>query len=110
MKIVKLDLDYLMGPIFGDVYSVELHKSITGIKIIDDDRILQQLHDKIQDMFFSYYEFNKNGQACWFNKEQQRKEKDVMMDLLGKLKARLDEINDGSFVIEDHETERLKSL
>lgn len=33
-----------------------------------------------------------------------------MMDLIAQLISRLNEINDGSFVIEDMETERLRGL
>ena len=33
-----------------------------------------------------------------------------MLDLIAQIVARLNEINDGSFVIEDLETERLKAL
>jgi ATP-dependent RNA helicase len=33
-----------------------------------------------------------------------------MLDLLGKLIKRLDEVNDGSFDIDDRETERVKNL
>lgn len=48
-----------------------------------------------------YYEFDSHGEACWFNKEQQKKDKPKMLQLLSKLKKRLNEINDGSFEIED---------
>lgn len=33
-----------------------------------------------------------------------------MLDLLGKLMKRLDEVNDGFFEIDDRETERVKTL
>lgn len=33
-----------------------------------------------------------------------------MIDLLGKLMKRLDEVNDGSFEIDDKETERIRNL
>ncbi len=33
-----------------------------------------------------------------------------MLDLLGKLMKRLDELNDGSFEIDDRETKRVKNL
>ena len=101
MKIVKLDLDYLSGPIYGEVYSIELHKSITGIELVDNDKILQELHNKIQDLFLSYYELDKNGQACWFNEEKKKADISKMLALVMQLKARLDEINDGSFEVVD---------
>lgn len=33
-----------------------------------------------------------------------------MLDLLGKLMIRIEEVNDGSFEIDDRETERVKIL
>ena len=50
-------------------------------------------------MFSSYYEFDSHGQACWFNSEQEKADKEIMLDLITHLISRLNEINDGSFVI-----------
>ena len=110
MKIVKLDLDYLSGPIWGDIYSVELHKSITGIDIVDNDNILQELNNQIQDLYLTYYEFGKDPQTCLFNKDRQKQDKERMLSLLSKLKARFNEINDGSFEIEDLITPEYEKL
>ena len=33
-----------------------------------------------------------------------------MLELIQKIKNRLSEINDGSFIVEDYETERLEKL
>lgn len=46
----------------------------------------------------------------FFDKEQEKKDKYKMLDLLGKLMKRLYEVNDGSFEIDDRETERVKNL
>ncbi len=61
-------------------------------------------------MFDSYYEFDSHDEPCWFNHEKEKAEKDTMLELISKIKARLNEINDGSFTVEDLETERLKNL
>lgn len=58
----------------------------------------------------SGHEFDSHDQACWFNSEQEKAYKEIMLDLITQLISRLNEINDGSFVIEDLETERLKQL
>lgn len=101
MKIVQLKLDYLSYPIFGEYYSIEKHCTITKISVIDEDKVLKDVGNKMQTLYSSYFEFDSHDQACWFNKEQQIKDKPKMLDLLAKLKARLNEINDGSFEIED---------
>ena len=61
-------------------------------------------------MFDGYYEFDTHDAPCWFNHEKEKAEKEIMLDLIARIVARLNEINDGSFVIEDLGTERLKSL
>ena len=110
MKTVKLELDYLSSPIFGEYYSIEKHCVITKILVIDEDKILQDIANEIKMLYSSYYEFDSHDQACWFNKEQQIKDKPKMLELLAKLKARLNEINDGSFEIEDLITPEYENL
>lgn len=101
MKTIKLKLDYLSSPICGDFYSIEKHCIITKILSIDEDKVLQDICEKMKNMYSSYYEFDSNGEACWFNKERQKEDKPKMLGLLSELKARLAEINDGTFTIED---------
>ena len=40
----------------------------------------------------------------------ERKTKNRMLELIRKIKNRLSEINDGSFIVENYETERLEKL
>jgi hypothetical protein len=47
---------------------------------------------------------------CWFNSEKEKAEKEEMLGIIGKIVSRLNEINDGSYVVEDLETPRLLSL
>lgn len=61
-------------------------------------------------MYDSYFEFDSYASPCWFNEELEEKNKDKMLFLINKIKQRLDEINNGSFVVEDYETEHLQSL
>ena len=50
------------------------------------------------------------NEPCWFNHEKEKAEKNIMLKLISCIKERLAEINDGNFVVEDLETERLKNL
>lgn len=61
-------------------------------------------------MYDEYYEFDSNNLPCRFNSEKEKSEKRVMLDIISKIIARLNEINDGTFIIEDSETERLNNL
>ncbi len=78
--------------------------------IIANDEVLQNLCNKVENMFSSYYEFNSHDVPCWFNYDKEKAEKGKMLDLINRIKKRLNEINDGGFTIEDFETERLKNL
>ena len=108
LQTIKIMLDFLQGPIqFSDV---ETGEPITGIAVTDSDPVVKDLNYKCAELFNSYYEFDSHDQACWFNYEQEKADKEVMLDLITQIISRLNEINDGSFVIEDLETERLKQL
>ncbi len=108
MQTVKLMLDFLQGPIW--ISDVNTGKPMTGIELVDEDEQVRLLNYKIQDLYDSYYEFDSHDQACWFDEERERADKPRMLELLGKLNARLAEINDGSFVVDDQETPRVKAL
>jgi hypothetical protein len=108
MKTLKIMLDYLFGPLWRDtLVDGEVR---TGIPVVDGDELLWAINDEISEIYCSYYEFDSHGQACWFNEEQEKKDKARMLELLGKLNTRLDEINDGSFVVDDQETPRVEAL
>ena len=107
-EIVKIQLDFLQGPIW--ISDVETGQPMTGIDIIDNDEKLRKINYEISTLYSSYYEFDSHDQACWFNEEQEKKDKEKMMSLLKQLIDRLNELNDGSFLVEDYETERLEKL
>lgn len=107
MYTVKIKNEYLHGPLW--VYN-EDGIPVWNPQLIQNDPILKELNEKAEEMFSSYYEFDSHNLPCWFNKEQEIVDKDIMIDLIAKMISRLNEINDGSFIIEDLETERLKSL
>ena len=92
------------------ISDVETRQPITGIDIIDNDEELRKINFEISTLFSSYYEFDSHDQACWFNEEQEKKDKEKMISLLKQLINRLNELNDGSFIVEDYETERLEKL
>ena len=110
MKTIKIMLDFLAGPIWKPYYNSKTHEDSTGVDVVDHDKEIAKLNDEIQDMFFSYYYFDYKGQACYFDFEQERADKDKMLELLQRLNNRLAELNDGSFIVDDQETDRVKAL
>ncbi|MDO4680674.1 MAG: RNA helicase [Aerococcus sp.] len=107
-KVVTILLDIWDGPIWGCTYDEKTGKYDYEIRKIDEDKKLMSLHQQIQDLYSSYYTFTDKEVIT--HEEQEKKDKDKMLSLLGKLKDRLNEINDGSFVIDDRETELVKKL
>lgn len=99
-------LDFISGPLWKDIYDKENDELITGIDVIDNDKYIQELNDKIQDMYSSYY----NSEDYSFDFKKEKEDKNEMLALLDRLINRANELNDGSFVIEDKETERIKNL
>lgn len=108
MKTITIMLDFLNGPIWMSDFKTG--KPETGIDIVDNDEELRKINAEISELFDSYYEFDTHDVACWFNEEQEKADKQKMLTLLAKLNARLDEINDGSFTVEDLETPRVRAL
>ncbi len=72
--------------------------------LIANDKQLQDLCSKAEEMFSPYYEFDSHDESCWFNQEKEKAEKDIMLELISRIKERLNEINDGSYIVEDLET------
>lgn len=79
-------------------------------EFIANDVKLQNLCSRAENMFSSYYEFDSHDEPCWFDYKKEKAEKKIMLELISCIKERLAEINDGSFLVEDLETERLKNL
>ena len=110
MKKKKIDLraDFLRCPIL--LSDIDTGKVFTGIEVIDNDLIIKELNYKIGNKFNDYYEIESHDQPCWFNKEQEIKDKDLMLDLTNQLINRLNEINDGSYEVIDNITKIFKDL
>ena len=107
-ETIKIMLDYLQGPIW--LSDIETGDPNTGISVIDTDPIVKELNHRCAELFNGYYEFDSHGQSCWFDHTKEKADKDLMLRLVTELISRLNELNDGSYVVEDRETERIKNL
>ena len=110
MTIVKLSLDFTFGPIWATRYDPQTRRLICDVPIVDNDEIAQKLNEEIKTMNVSYYEFDSHNQPWWFNVERKIEEAPKMLELMKQLKARLDEINDGSYEVEDYISGSLRRL
>ena len=105
MYTIKLMNEFLHGVIW--IYEDGIASSWEKI---DNDPILKELNEKTMQLFSSYYEFDSHNKNCWFNEELEKGTKNEMLDLISKIKKRLNEINEGDFIVEDLETEHLLNL
>lgn len=106
--VIRIQLDFLQGAIW--ISDINTGQPLTCNDVVDNDEELRLINFEISNLYSSYYEFDSHDLPCWFNEEQEKQDKEKMLSLLKKLNDRLDEINDGSFVVEDLETERVKKL
>ena len=106
MLVIKIMNEFLHSPI----WTYEDDIVTDDYPIITEDISLQKISKQIEELYSSYFEFDSHNQPCWFNYEKEKDDKKLMLDLISRLIARLNEINDGSFVIEDTETHRLMKL
>ena len=107
MITIKIMNEFMHGPIWtynsdGDI--------IDTIKTIQDSDEVKNISDQIETMYNEYFEFNVNDAACIFDEEHEKKDKQIMIELIEKLKLELSKINDGSFIVIDEESPRLNSL
>ncbi len=82
----------------------------TGIEVVDNDELVRKLNYEIGYMYDNYCESDSHDMPMWFNFEQEKKGKEKMLSLLKQLIDRLNELNNGSYFIEDLETDRVKSI
>ena len=109
MKTIKMELDFLIGPIVKDVYGVSKKKLLTGIDVIDNDVELSELNEKASMLYSSFYVFDKEN-ACNFDNMIAKEHIKELKDLIAKIKERMNELNDGSFEINDLVTDQLDKL
>ena len=109
MKTLKLELDFLIGPIVKDVFSASKNKLVTGVEVIDNDLELNELNEKASALYSSFYEFDED-EACRFNSTIAKEHLDELKELIIKIKNRLNILNDGSFELSDMITDQLREL
>lgn len=105
MYTIKLMNEFMHGVIW--VYEDDVS---SYYDLIDNDEILKRLNKETEDLYNSYFEFDSHNSPCWFNEDLEKTNKDKMLFLINQIKQRLDELNDGSFLVEDYETEHLQSI
>ena len=105
-KIVRIRFDYDVGPIWTDIFDAKNGKHLTGIKVIDDDKVLSILNAVAQEEYASLYFFDETG--VYFDSEKYEEMKAYLLSLIQLIVLRINELNDGSFIVIDEETPKLR--
>ena len=108
MHTIKIKFDYSYKILWE--YDEKEIMNYKYLEFIEENKNILELENKIYDLYWDYIEFNSHEQAMWINEEQMKKDKYILLDLIKQLVNRLNEINDGSFVVEDLETPILNEL
>lgn len=109
-KILVLSLDFIFGPISKD-YQDENGNEITRIKVVDNDELCNNLDKEINDLYSSLWiSDEKEPSGYSFDETKEKELAPKLLELINKLINRLNEINDGSYEIDDMITSHLIEL
>ena len=84
---VKLMFDFLQGPIW--ISDVKTGEPLTGINIIDEDKVLHALNIRCSQLYSECYEFNTDNNYVYLIKRLLRKTKKRFLNYLQRLKIDL---------------------
>jgi hypothetical protein len=98
MYVVKLINEYIHGPLWVcGKNGIE-----TDCSLIDNDKELQFLNEQAAILFDSFFDFDVGDKPCVFDNDGYKAAFPKMKELINQIKKRLEEINDGSFIVEDY--------
>lgn len=109
-QLIQIGLEFVFGPLLKDEVDENGNDS-TGVKLVDDDVQLQNLDKEISDIWCSLWSNDpEDPSGMHFDEIKEKELAPQLLEMINKLIDRLNEINDGSYEIEDMITDHLKSL
>lgn len=109
-QLIQIGLEFVFGPLLKDEVDENGNDS-TGVKLVDDDIKLQNLDKEISDIWCSLWSNDtESSSGMHFDEEREKELAPQLLEMINKLIDRLNEINDGSYEVEDMITDHLKSL
>lgn len=107
---IYVGLELVFGPILKD-NQLEDGSFSSGSKIVDNDLILENLDKKINKLWCTLYSKDETSNSGFrFDEVKEKELAPQLLEMINKLIERLNEINDGSYEVEDMITDHLKSL
>lgn len=107
---IYVGLELVFGPILKN-NQLEDGTFSSGSKIVDDDLVLRDLDKKINELWCTLYSKDETSDRGFrFDEIKEKELAPQLLEMINKLIDRLNEINDGSYEIEDMINDHLKSL
>ena len=106
MNELRIKFDFTHGPIWKDKYDRENGEFYTGIPVVDNDKALKVLNEEASREYSSLYHYDEDGRYT-FDEETFEQIKTDLLSLVNAIISRLNEINDGTYVVIDEETDNL---
>jgi len=112
-ETILILLDYYFGPIQCD-WVDDSGRQITKINVIDSDEETQRLNKEANSLWLTLFkpvDFSEDNPSGFvFDTEREKEIAPLLLSIIEKLIKRLNEINDGSYEIEDRTTPWLKDI
>lgn len=107
---IQIGLEFIFGPLLRDDEDENGNES-SGSTIVDNDPIINSLDKEANELWCSLYSKDTTSpDGLRFDSEKGKVLAPKLLDLITKIIERLNEINDGSYGIEDRASEYLKTL
>ena len=104
---IKIQFDYLHGPLWKERFNANTGEWSTGILCIDNDKAIQLLNDEAERMYEFLYSFTPGTQGCQFNRDRFEQIKPQLLSIVQNMVDHLFAINDGSYIVVDKATKIL---
>ena len=107
---IYVGLELVFGPILKN-NQLEYGTFSSCSEILDNDSVLKTLDKKINELWCTLFSKDKTSDSGFrFDEVKEKELAPQLLEMINKLINRLNEINDGSYKVEDMITDHLKSL
>ena len=108
--IIQIGLEFAFGPLLMDEEDENGNES-TGVKFVDEDEIVRKIDKEVNELWCSlYHKDDSQPDGLRFDSKREKELAPVLLDGINNLIKRLEEINDGSYEIQDMITDYLKKM
>ena len=112
MYIIKIMTDFFHDGVvwYCDEDGIVFMNKKDIFKDFYEDKDLNEASIKLGDLIDSFCYFDTNDQGCYYDKEAEKANKELILQLLSTIKRRINVLNKGRFIIEDYCTEYYENL